>query len=192
VAAQNLRDAADLTTEFFEQRNIKHLLIAGTEQVVAQFRELLPSFVSDTIVGTFTMEMAASGDKVLERSLQIVQDVDQQREAKLVSSAITAAAKGSNGVIRLDDTLGVVSEGRVQTLLVSDGFAAPGYQCNSCSYMTTQSLSACPFCGGQISEISDAVELAIRRVTEQGGSVEIIEQKEKLDEAGGIAALLRY
>ncbi|MEN8098375.1 MAG: hypothetical protein ABFQ89_04815, partial [Chloroflexota bacterium] len=35
VAAQNLRDAADLTTEFFEQRNIKHLLIAGTEQIVA-------------------------------------------------------------------------------------------------------------------------------------------------------------
>jgi peptide subunit release factor 1 (eRF1) len=77
-------------------------------------------------------------------------------------------------------------------LIVSDGFRAPGYRCKSCAYLTGQILSACPFCGGEIREIPDAVELAIQRVTEQGGDVEIIEQKEKLDTAGGIGALLRY
>jgi peptide subunit release factor 1 (eRF1) len=192
IATQNLRDVMEITTAFFEEKKPKHLLLAGTEETVAQFRDMLPKHLTDAVVGTLTMDMTAKDNEVLERSLEIVRQADKEREAKLVKTAITAAAKGSNGVIRLDDTLGAVSEGRVQTLIVSDGFHAPGYRCKSCTYLTGQTLSACPFCGGEIREIPDAVELAIQRVTEQGGEVEIIEDKEKLDAAGGIGALLRY
>ncbi len=192
VAAQNLRNAAEATVAFFEQRSLKHLLIAGTDETVAQLRELLPKHLQDSIVGTFSIDMNAQDNDVLERSLEIVQQANQTREAELVETVITAAAKGSNGVIRLDDTLGSVSEGRVQTLIVSDGFMAAGYRCQSCAYITGQSLSACPFCGGVVSEIPDAVELALRRVMEQGGEVAIIEQCDRLDAAGGIGALLRY
>lgn len=192
VAAQNLREVAEATTAFFEQQGLKHLLSAGTDETVAQFHEMLPKQLQDAVVGTFSIDMNAGHNEVLERSLEIVQDADQRREAELVETVITAAAKGSNGVIRLDDTLGAVSEGRAQTLIVSDGFRAPGYRCQSCTYLTGQALSACPFCGGQIQEIPDAVELAIRRVIDHGGEVEIIEQKDNLDRAGGIGALLRY
>jgi rubrerythrin len=192
LAAQNLRDAAAATVAFFEQSSLKHLLLAGTDETVAQLRELLPRPLQDSVVGTFSIEMNAQDSEVLERALEIVQQATQKREAELVETVITAAAKGSNGVIRLDDTLGSVSEGRVQTLIVSDGFMAAGYRCQSCAYITGQSLSACPFCGGVVSEIPDAVELAVRRVMEQGGEVTIIEQCDRLDVAGGIGALLRY
>lgn len=192
LAAQNLRDAANAAVVFFETRDLKRLLIGGTEETVAQFRELLPKHLQDSIIGTFSPDTNAKDHEILDHSLQIVQEVDHEREARLVEATITAAAKGSNGVIRMDDTLGAVSEGRVQTLIVSEGFQAPGYRCQSCTYITGQKLSACPFCGGEIREIPDAVELAIQRVMEQGGEVEIVEEKSKLDAAGGIGALLRY
>lgn len=192
VAVQNLRDSSEEATVFFVEKSLKHLLIAGTDETVAQFRDLLPKQLQDAVVGTFSIDMNAKDNEVLERSLEIVQRADHKREAELVEAAITAAAKGSNGVIRLDDTLGAVSEGRVQTLVVSEGFHAPGYRCKSCTYITGQALSACPFCGGEVGEIPDAVELAIIRVMEQGGEVEIISDKQRLDSAGGIGALLRY
>lgn len=192
IATQNLRDTVDATSRFFEERKLERLLIGGTEEVVAQYQELLPRSLQDMVTATFAIEMNANDVLVHERSFQLVQQADQIREAKLVEASITAAAKGSNGVVRLDDTLGAVSEGRVQTLIVSDGFHAPGYRCTSCTFVTAQELSACPFCGGEINEIPDAVELAIRRVTEQGGEIEIVEHKETLDAAGGIGALLRY
>jgi len=192
LASQNLRDVAAATTTFFEETELKHLLIAGTDETVSQFQEMLPKKLQEALVGTLPLDMNAGDNEVLERSLEIVQEADQKREARLVEVVVTAAAKGSKGVIRLDDTLGAVSEGRVQTLIVSDGFRAPGYRCKSCAYITGQYLSACPFCGGEIREIPDAVELAIQRVTEHGGEVEIIEEKEKLDAAGGIGAVLRY
>jgi peptide chain release factor subunit 1 len=192
VANQNLRDAAEATVSFFEQKRLRHLLIAGTDEVVSQFQELLPKHLQEGIVGTFSADMNAREGEILERSLEIVQSVDQQREVELVDKAITGAAKGTNGVIRLDDTLGAVSEGRVQVLVVSDGFRAPGYRCRSCTYLTAQELSACPFCGGEIQRIDDAVELAIQRVAEQGGSIEVLETSTELDNAGGIGAVLRY
>jgi hypothetical protein len=192
VANQNLREAAEVTTEFFEQKRLKHLLIAGTDETVSQFQELLPRHLQDEIVGTFSADMNAKEGEILERSLEIVQQFDRRREKELVEQAITGAAKGAHGVIRLDDTLGSVSEGRVQVLLVSNGYRAPGFRCKSCTYLTAQELSACPFCGGEIQKIDDAVELAIQRVTEQGGAIEMIEDSPKLDGAGGIAAVLRY
>jgi peptide chain release factor subunit 1 len=192
VANQNLREAAEATADFFEQKRYKHLLVAGTDENVSQFQDLLPKHLQDEVVGTFSADMNAKEGEILERSLEIVQQADRAHEAELVEKAITGAAKGTNGVIRLDDTLGAVSEGRVQFLLVSDGFRAPGFRCKSCTYLTAQQLSACPFCGGEIQRIDDAVELAIQRVTEQGGSIEVIEDSEELDEAGGIAAVLRY
>jgi peptide chain release factor subunit 1 len=192
VANQNLREAAEATSDFFEQKGFRHLLIAGTDENVSQFQELLPRHLQDEVVGTFSADMNAKEGDILERSLEIVQQADREHEAELVEKAITGAAKGTNGVIRLDDTLGAVSEGRVQYLLVSDGFRAPGFRCKSCTYLTAQQLSACPFCGGKIQRIDDAVELAIQRVTEQGGSIEVIEDSDALDQAGGIAAVLRY
>lgn len=192
VANQNLRDAAEATTIFFEQKHLRHLLIAGTDEVVSQFQELLPRHLQDEVVGAFSADMNAREGEILERALEILQGVDQQRETELVEKAITGAAKGTYGVIRLDDTLGAVAEGRVQVLVVSDGFRAPGFRCRSCTYLTAQELSACPFCGGEIQRIDDAVELAIQRVAEQGGSIEIIEDSPELDQAGGIGAVLRY
>jgi len=192
VANQNLRDAAEATVSFVEQKRLRHLLVAGTDENVSQFQELLPKYYQDAIVGTFAVDMNAKEGEILERSLEILQNVDRRREAELVERAITGAAKGTNGVIRLDDTLGSVSEGRVQVLLVSDGFRAPGFRCRNCTFITAQQLSACPFCGGEIQRIDDAVELAIQRVTEQGGEIEIVQVSPELDQAGGIAALLRY
>jgi peptide subunit release factor 1 (eRF1) len=192
TAVQNLRDTADATNRFFEQQGMKHLLIAGTDETVARFRDLLPKALQSAVVGTFPLNMNASHGEVLERSLEIVRQADQERELRLVNTVITAAAKGGNGVIRLDDTLSAVSEGRVQTLVVSAGYHAPGYRCQSCSYLTAQALAGCPFCGGSIHEIPDAVELAIQRAMQQGIEVEIVEKKDQLDAAGGIGALLRY
>lgn len=192
VAAQNLREIVEATTTFFEEQRFKHLLLAGTDETVAQFREMLPKHIQNTVVGTFASDMASSDQQVRERSLEIVQETDKWREAELVEAVITAAAKGGNGVVRLDDTLGAVSEGRVQTLVVSEGFHASGYRCQSCTYLTDQHLNGCPFCGGEIYEIKDAVELAIQRAMEQGTEIRIVEQKSKLDTAGGIGALLRY
>jgi len=191
MVARNMRESAEFAAGFFKHNQVRRILIGGTEANVARFRAELPKRQQSLIMGTFPMEMGASHDDVLRRAMEVAQAAEQKREAALVRRVITAAAKGKGGVIRLDDTLGAVHEGRVMTLVVSEGYRAPGYRCTGCGFVTAQFIKKCPFCGSAFEEIEDAVEHAIRKVMADGGEVEVVRDAE-LNKAGRIGGLLRY
>jgi len=191
VVDRNIKDAVEFAVRFFEENRVRRILIGGTDDNVAQFRTRLPKTWQSLVIGTFPMNMTAKHTEVLARAIEIGQQAERRREARLVDSAITNAAKGADGVVRLDETLSAVHEGRVQTLIVKEGYRSAGYQCTGCGYLTTQKVGTCPFCGKDFATIEDAVEMAVRRVMQSGGDVEIVRDNPSLEKVG-IGALLRY
>ncbi|MEW6566628.1 MAG: hypothetical protein AB1449_00385 [Chloroflexota bacterium] len=192
VAERNLKEAARFAARFFRDKHVRRVLIGGTEENVAIFRSQLPKAWQSLVVGTFPMEMTAGHPQVLARAMELVQQAERESEARQVRAMITAAAKGRDGVVGLEDTLGAAHEGRVQTLVLSEGFRAPGYRCRGCGYLTIQRLDRCPFCGRDFERIEDAVEMAVRKVMADGGEVEVVRGNPELDRAGRIGGLLRY
>ncbi|RMF49846.1 MAG: hypothetical protein D6755_01940, partial [Anaerolineae bacterium] len=184
LTERNMKRAADAAAEFFTAHKVRRVLLGGTEESIALFRQYLPKYWQSLIVGSFPMSMTASPGEVLAQAMEIVEQQDQQQERLLVQSAITAAAKGRDGAIGLDDTLEAARTGRVHTLLVSENYHHQGYQCRGCSYTTTQRLEVCPFCGESFTPLPDAVEYAIRQVMQSGGEVEIVHAVPALQEAG--------
>jgi hypothetical protein len=192
ITERNMRESAEFAAGFFADNNIRRILIGGTDDNIALFQGYLPKSWQSLIVGTFSISMTASQDEVMQRAMEIGQQAEKQREIRAVETVITAAAKGKGGVIGLDDTLGMVHDGRIKNLLVLEDFRAPGYRCRSCEYLTSRKLDSCPFCGSNFTEIPDAVDLAVRRVLEEGGEVDILDENPQLQEQGKIGALLRY
>ena len=192
VTDRNIKEASETAARFFSDNNVRRILIGGTEDNIALFRAQLPKAWQSLIVGTFPMSMYASQNEVLEKAMQIGADAEQRRESKVVETLVTGAAKGRGGVVRLEDTLGAVHEGRVQTLVIRDGLRAPGWRCQGCGYITTQELDTCPFCANSFNQIPDVVELAVREVLQSGGEVEVIHDGDALEEYDNIGALLRY
>ena len=192
LTERNMRKSAEFAARFFAENEVRRVLIGGTDDNVAQFRALLPKTWQSLVMGSFPISMSASHAEVQERAMELARAAEHKREARMVDQLITAAAKGQAGVIRLEDTLGAIYEGRVQTLVLSEGFRAPGYRCQGCEYLTTQELVSCPFCGKEFAEIKDAVEMAVRSVLQAGGEVEVLHENEALDQAGKIGAFLRY
>jgi hypothetical protein len=191
IAQRNIREAIDATKRFCRQHKPQRLIIAGAEPTVAQFRDALPKALQDKVIGTFNADMNAPEPELRERSLEILQQVEKERQAALVDAVFTAAAKGRGGAIRLADTLGAAHEGRVQTLVIARDYHQPGYRCSNCAYVTDHSLDVCPFCGGEFTEIPDAAEVLVTKVIEDGGQVEVIDDHPKIAEFG-VGALLRY
>jgi len=191
VTARNLRQAADFSARFFDEVHTRRILIGGTDETLAQFRQYLPKAWQSLVVGTFPMSMTASHTDVLTRAMQIGQEAEKQRETALVENMLTAAAKGQDGAVGLEATLAAVHDGRVQTLIVQEGLRLPAYQCEGCSHLLTRSTDSCLFCGKSFVKIEDAVELAVRKVMQTGGEVEIVRDNPTLQEIG-IGALLRY
>jgi peptide chain release factor subunit 1 len=188
---RNIREEVDKAKTFWERHKPQRLILAGADPTVTQFREALPKHLQEKVIGTFNADMNASDVGVRERSLEILEQVEQEREEALVEAVFTAAAKGRGGVIRLADTLGAAHEGRIQTLVVARDYRQSGYQCRNCDYITDQALEVCPFCGGTFAEIPDAAEALVTKVIEDSGQVEVIDDHPKIAEFG-VGALLRY
>ncbi len=189
---KNMKEAADFAAHFFSENNVRRVLIGGTDDNVAAFRNFLPKAWQSLIVGVFPMSMTASKGEVLSKAMHIGNEAEKHRETRLVDLMVTGAAKGKGGVIRLDDTLGALHEGRVQTLVIREGYRAPGYRCTGCSYITAQEIKTCPFCGHPFEHIPDAVEMAVHQVMKLGGDVEVLHDGQSTEAFGNIGAILRY
>jgi peptide subunit release factor 1 (eRF1) len=192
VAVRNMKDAAEFAAEFFSEHHVRRVILSGTEDNVSNFRTHLPKTWQSLIVGSFPMAMTATTHEVSERAQEIILEQDRRLEKETVGAIVTAAAKGRDGAVGLEETLSAVKNGRVMDLVVEDGFRAPGYLCNGCGYLTTRQQASCPFCGGAFNKINDVVDMAVTEVLKSGGDVLIVHDLPELEEAGSIGARLRY
>jgi peptide chain release factor subunit 1 len=192
LTARNIRDVAEFASHFFAENNVRRVLIGGTEENIASLRTQLPKSWQSLIVGTFPMSMTASHREVLDKAMQVGKEAEYHKEEMLLRKLVTGAAKERGGVLDLEHTLSAVHDGRVQALIIRDGYRASGYRCRGCGYITAQLLSTCQFCGSEFDQIPDAVEMAVQRVMKAGGDVEVLQHEHKVDGFENIGALLRY
>lgn len=193
VAQRNLKDAAESAADFFKGSGITHLVLGGTEETVAQFQELLPKATRDHVIGSFSISAGASEGQVLARSMEVIEVAAQKREAERVGQLVAGWKRGSGSAVGLAHILVALQEGRVGVLLVSAGYEASGYRCQSCHYLTLNGKDkACALCGGTLEAIPDVVDNAVHRALSQGVEVEIVRGIDELMEMGSIGGILRY
>lgn len=192
MADRNIKEVIDAAGRFFSENNVRRIVIGGTDDNVALFRSHLPKAWQSLVIGTFPINMTASHVEVQERAMQIGKEAEYRREALLVETIVTNTAKGRGGSIGLEDTLGALREGRVQSLVIRDGYRAPGFRCKSCGHISSLPLGNCPFCDGETEQIPDAVEVAVRQVMRSGGEVEVLHHDPLRKDFDKIGALLRF
>ncbi len=189
---RNMKESAEFASQFFAEYKIRRILIGGTDDNIALFRSHLPKTWQSLIVGSFPISMTASHAEVMERAMEIGKRTEEEREQKLLQTVITGAAKKRGGVTGLDATLKAIHEGRIQRLLIANGYRAPGFQCTGCGFITAKALTQCNFCNSKFEKITDAVELAVRKVLLDGGEVDVLHENQTLSKHGNIGGLLRY
>lgn len=192
VAERNIKEAADFAARFFSENNVRRVMIGGTEENVIVFRNHLPKSWQSLVIGNFPINKNASQAEVMQRALEVGQEAERIKQVKLVQTIVSNAGKGRGGVVDLEDTLNAVHDGRVHSLVIREGYRAPGYRCQGCGYLTSEQLDRCPFCENEFDTIDDAVELAVRRVMRDSGEVEVLRDSEQIEDFHEIGALLRY
>lgn len=191
VARRNLRESAAAAADFFNGRDIRRLFLGGTPETTAQFRDELPKQMQSCLADTFAIEMTASEHEVRELTLKMLNEANAAHEAKLVDKMLAAQASGGSAVIGLDDTLQAISDRRVETLVISDGFRAPGYIHSESGYIVAN-LTKSPLSPDELTPVEDVIDTAVNLTMSSSGHVEVIADNVALEEAGRIGALLRY
>ncbi len=192
VVERNIKDIVAFATHFFEEKHVRRILIGGTDDNISLFRSQLPKSWQSLIIGTFPMSMTATHAEVLARAMQIGREAEAARDLKVVRAVIAQAARGAGAEIGLENTLQAVSQSRVQTLVVTEGFRQAAHRCTGCGRLTLHTNPLCKDCGSKIVPVEDGVELAVSAVMRSGGDVEIVPITPDFEKAGNIGAILRY
>ncbi len=195
LAQQNLKQAAQLVSEFYKNQACSRLLLAGTEDVLAQFRELLPKVLQKRIAGEFPMDIRAPASAVLDRAREIQERVKRENELTQVEALSTAARKKRpTATLGLPDTLDALIAGKVMTLIAAANYHAGGYTCPHCGYLTAQAMKQCPLCSSPMQPVDGMVDLAVRKAIECDSRIEMVhgQAAKRLNQVGSIGALLRF
>lgn len=192
VVQRNLKEMAEATDAFCASNGCTRLVLGGTEANVSQFLDTLPKVVQDKVIGTFTIDSDASVAEIQARSMDLIEEVAQEREIQLVEEMVANWRRGSGAAVGLSDTLAALQEHRASILLIAVGYEASGYRCQNCRYLMLAEREECPLCGGAVEHVQDLVETMTHRALEQGVEVEIVRGNQTLEDAGSVGALLRY
>src|SRR5690606_9085350 len=150
----------------------------------------LHPYLRERLVGRLSVPVTANHAEVLAAAQQVESKVERQREAVVVERLREAVAVGRKGVAGLAAAVEALGEHRVDTLVVSQGFATPGWRCRTCDRLAAVGRR-CKHCGGEMTEVDDLVEDAIEEALAQSSQVEICVGNADLDAMGRAGALLR-
>lgn len=184
------RRCADLVERVVTERPSERLVLAGPGPAVAALEARLRRQTRNRIVGRAGLGAWAEEGEILAAVSDIERAAERRHEADLVEELRQRAAAADRGVVGLEATVAALAEERVGTLLVSEGFSAPGARCPACGW-TGVGVRQCPACRATTAEIDDVVELAITRAVAQGATIEFCRGTE-LERFGRIGALTRY
>ncbi|MDQ3107676.1 MAG: hypothetical protein M3Q68_07725 [Actinomycetota bacterium] len=188
---QHVKKAAHIAFEVWKQHPFDHLILSAGPEIAHELEADLHSYLKERIRARINIPAASPESVIVEAVLDVEEQVEREREQSMVDRLRSAAASHRGGVAGLDATLGALSERRVDTLVVSDGYEVEGWSCPGCGVLAVKG-PGCPTCGAAMERVDDIVEAAVEQALLQSCHVEMCVGNADLDVAGRIGALLRF
>lgn len=191
AASQHLRIAASVAFEAWKDEPFDHLVIGAPDDIATQLERELHSYLRDRIAARLPIAPGASEAEIRAAALAVEEVIEREKEAAAVAKVRSAAASGRGGALGLEDVLSALAERRAESLVLSEGYEAPGFRCGSCGALAAKGPT-CSVCATRMDKVADVVALAVADALLQGCHVEMCVDNADLDVAGRIGALLRF
>ncbi len=188
--AQRSAHALDLITKTLEAR---HVLYSAPADMEADFVDKLDQATTQKVAGNFACDTLATTAEVSEAAEPVQRAVEEKEEIETLGKVQELLS--SRAVVGLEDTLDMLNQQRVMTLVVDDGQTIAGGVDPSSGMLTTQTEGTYAATGGDIQAVDDLIELMLDKAMEQGATLELVHSdaaREALLEHGPAAALLRF
>ncbi len=173
--------------------DVRHLLYACPTDMEAPFLDSLDQHTRERIAASFQCDINASSAEIAEKAEPIQREVEEREELETidrVQALLTTRAVGG-----LEETLDMLNQQRVMTLLLDDEQEIPGGIDRETGMLTSQTEGTLAATGNEVFPESDLFELMLERALAQGASLELVRSeaaRQKMQQFGPAAALLRF
>jgi peptide subunit release factor 1 (eRF1) len=185
------KEFAHEVEEFVRRYRPRDLIVLGTDENVAKFKEFLPDSVAAKIIYTGPMRVDESTNQIFVR-IEPYLAAERERESReLIEILRDRVRQDYLATAGFQSTLVALQEGKVDTLVIEENQEREGARCTQCGFVFGREVERCPYDGSPANPGVDVVEEAIRLAEAQGADIEFVSAGEVQDLAG-VAALLRY
>jgi peptide chain release factor subunit 1 len=189
----HVKRVADELVAVVDRTKVSRIVIGGPVEATSTFLNEIPKRLEHMVMGTISIPLDANYERLVSELRALQEKTENEDEAKMVDSMITAAMKGDRAVLGITDTLRAIQEQRVYRLIVARDYHMEGKQCDSCHVLLVDGEEKCSFCGGSLRPAPDLINRASHRVLEQAGKVLQVTGAAADKLAGiGVGAVLRF
>src|SRR5918998_18022 len=100
MAHRYYKEMGELTRDTAFREGVKHLILAGPNEITAAFREALPNELKDRVVAEDHVDLSASEGEILDRLEEIRERAEHEREADLLAEIRERGVRGPEETIK--------------------------------------------------------------------------------------------
>lgn len=177
--------------EFCKRYQPDDLVILGTDENVAKFREFLPDSLLQKVVYTGPMEVDERSAEVIQKLEPHIRATHELHSREVIEQVRDRVAHDYLATAGWQGTLTALQEGKVDTLVLAQDQSREGCRCGQCGFVFARELQACPYDGSEVLEGVDVAEEMVRMAEGQGVAISFADPQQMQD-LRGAAALLRF
>jgi peptide chain release factor subunit 1 len=162
-------EVARRAEDAFAEGDVKRVLLAGRDRMVAAVEEELSRPWRDMVIGSIRWDLDASEDELLEKIRPVLEQAERDEEAKLVGRYGAELRRGGLAVAGAAEVERALQMGAVDTVIVGKGFYG--------------AVTGAPEVVEKLASLAEATGARVDFVHEEGGA---------LARGGHVGALLRF
>ncbi|MBI4443537.1 MAG: hypothetical protein HY649_09215 [Acidobacteria bacterium] len=192
-AYQHYKRISEVVLQLFRKYHFDWLILGGHAEGLASLENHLHSDLRSRLVGSFPADVkTAATQEILAKSMEVAEGQDRREKTGLVEEISNRAGQGGLGVLGLSETLQALVLGGVHTLVVEENLQASASVCSRCGWVTTAEAPACAVCNAGLQRLENVLERAVELAIQDGSQIRFVSSNDRLHQAGGIGALLRF
>jgi len=188
---QFFREFAKEVEEFERRYQADDLVILGTEENVAKFKEFLSDRLLQKVVYTGAMRIDEATSEVLARLAPHLEEIRERESQELLHQIRERVREDYLATAGFQSTLTALQEGKVDTLVIGNDEDRNGARCSQCGFVFAGEVATCPYDGAETENGIDVVEEAIRMAEVQSAEIQFVAASDIRD-LRGVGALLRF
>jgi peptide subunit release factor 1 (eRF1) len=177
--------------EFVRRYKPDHLVVLGTEENVAKFRDFLPEKLLEMVAYTGPMGVDDPAPEVMGRLEPHLRAEREREDREVIETLLERVQQDYLATAGVQATLTALQEGKVDTLVIARDLDRNGVRCAQCGFIFAREERSCAYCGSQEMAEVDAGEELVRLAQGQGAGVAFVDGG-VLGRLRGVGALLRF
>lgn len=192
VIKAHTREMGDQLNRIIKRYDVQHIVLAGNDSIKGAVRDSLPKQVQDMVVDFINIDLTSNMQDIMNVIEPMMREVERQQEAADVDTLEAQVnTKGGLAVIGIENTALALSKGQVRQLLMHQGFEALGSRNPNTGFLYQGMKSKDPFDGTELESVN-LREAFTAAATQQGATIQIVEENQYLEQNEGVGAILWY